>query len=183
MGKRKHYKNRKIKAYFLCNLLMLLMILPGMIMAAFAGEEDDNKDGDDLSKLAGTYYGTPVLPDIPSVSGLTYEIHTYIASSCTQDDNGMFTGVAGEYRVKNVLVNGEPLEPDRLYTVATLDYTMIDHGDGHTAFDGGKILWESDEYDFELLRDYIADTLGGSVGAEYGDPYGQERIVAVETPD
>ena len=117
------------------------------------------------------------------VSGLTYEIHTYIASSCTQDDNGMFTGVAGEYRVKNVLVNGEPLEPDRLYTVATLDYTMIDHGDGHTAFDGGKILWESDEYDFELLRDYIADTLGGSVGAEYGDPYGQERIVAVETPD
>ena len=44
------------------------------------------------------------------VSGLTYEIHTYIESSCTSDDNGMFTGVDGEYRVKNVMVGDEPLD-------------------------------------------------------------------------
>ena len=31
------------------------------------------------------------------VSGLTYEIHTYIESSCTADENGLFTGVDGEY--------------------------------------------------------------------------------------
>ncbi|MBR6256911.1 MAG: hypothetical protein IKR23_05975 [Lachnospiraceae bacterium] len=98
MGKRKHYKNRKIKAYFLCNLLMLLMILPGMIMTAFAGEEDDNKDGDDLSKLAGTYYGTPVLPDIPSVSGLTYEMEV--------DDIEIVISENGKASLKTKIVSG-----------------------------------------------------------------------------
>ena len=49
------------------------------------------------------------------VSGLSYEIHTYIDSTCTKDVNGMFTGVAGERRVKNVKVNGVPIDPDALY--------------------------------------------------------------------
>ena len=35
------------------------------------------------------------------VSGMSYEIHTYIPSSVSTDENGMFTGVACEYRVKN----------------------------------------------------------------------------------
>lgn len=113
-------------------------------------------------------------------SGMTYEIHTDIESSCTMDEYGMFTGVAGEYRVKNVKVDGEPLELDKTYTLAGPDYTLLDHGDGMTAFDGAKVLWLSENQDYTYVKSYISDTLGGIVGEDYENPYGQGRIVAVE---
>lgn len=115
-------------------------------------------------------------------SGLTYEIHAYIQSSVTRDDNGLYSGVEGEYRVKNVRVNGEPLDLDRTYTMATLSYTALDNGDGMTAFDGAELTGESEKLDYELLADYIANSLGGVVGEGYENPYGQERIIAVEEP-
>ena len=116
------------------------------------------------------------------VSGLSYEIHTGVESSVTRDDNGMYTGVAGEYRVKNVLVNGEPLDMERTYTVAGQDYTLLDNGDGMTAFDGAELKGISEELDYQLVADYVRQTLGGVVGEGYENPYGQERIVAVEAP-
>ena len=114
------------------------------------------------------------------VSGLTYEIHTYIESTCLKDDDGMFTGVAGERRVKNVMIGGEPLDPEKRYKVVSQSYVMLDHGDGHTAFDGGTFCWESEDTDCQILINYIRNNLGGAIGTEYEAPYGQERIVAVE---
>ena len=116
----------------------------------------------------------------PQVAGLTFEIHTYIESSCTQDEAGMFTGVAGEYRVKNVMAGGEPLDPEKTYSLASHDYLLIDHGDGYAMFDGSPVLQEPGKLDIQVLIDYITDTLGGVIGADYADPYGQGRIVAVE---
>ena len=34
--------------------------------------------------------------------------------------------------------------------------------------------------DSEVLIDYIKDTLGGEVGTEYTDPYGQGRITIIQ---
>ena len=116
------------------------------------------------------------------VSGITYEIHTYIPSSVTQDENGMFTGVAGEYRVKNVKVNGEDLQLDRIYTLASHNYMLLDAGDGNTMFEGAKLLVENSMLDNQVLLNYITGTLGGVIPAEYADPHGQGRIVAVEAP-
>ncbi len=116
----------------------------------------------------------------PQVAGLTFEIHTYIESSCTQDEAGMFTGVAGAYRVKNVMVGGEPLDLEKTYTLASHDYLLLDYGDGYAMFAGSPVLQESIKPDIQALIDYITDTLGGVVVAEYADPYGQGRIVAVE---
>lgn len=113
-------------------------------------------------------------------SGMTYEIHTYVKSGCCMDENGMFAGVEGDYRVRNVQVNGQPIELDKTYTVAGQDYTLIDNGDGLTAFDGAKIVWLSEDYDFIYLQRYIHDQLGCTVGQGYENPYGQERIIAVE---
>ncbi|MBR6028445.1 MAG: bifunctional metallophosphatase/5'-nucleotidase [Clostridia bacterium] len=113
------------------------------------------------------------------VSGLTYEIHTGIENSCAVDEHGMFAGVTGEYRVQNVMVGDEPLDLNRVYTVAGQSYTLLDNGDGFTSFDGAKVLWESDELDYELFIRYIQEELGGTIGAGYEDPYGQGRIVAV----
>ena len=113
------------------------------------------------------------------VSGMSYEIRTDIQSSCAADENGMFVGVTGEYRVQNVLVAGEPLQMDKVYTLASQNYTLVNHGDGHTAFDGARTIWQSDAPDYDLVADYILEDLGGVVGAEYSNPYGQGRIVAV----
>ena len=113
------------------------------------------------------------------VAGMTYEIHTYIESSCTMDDMGNFTGVAGEYRVKNVKIGGEDLDLAKTYKLAGHDHTLISYGGGMTMFKGCKVLQKDVKLDNQVLIDYIVDTLGGVVGEAYADPYGQGRIVAV----
>ena len=114
------------------------------------------------------------------VSGLTYEIHTGVASSAEKDENGMFTRVSGEYRVKNVMVGGQPLELDKTYTLASHNYMLLGHGDGYTMFDGCEVLGEDMMVDNQVLITYITTTLGGVVGEQYANPYGDGRIVAVE---
>ena len=114
------------------------------------------------------------------VSGLSYEIHTYIDSTCTKDVNGMFTGVAGERRVRNVKVNGTPIDPDALYNVAGNDYWFLNGGDGQTAFNGAERVDAGGMLDVQVLVDYLTRELDGVIGKEYSDPTGQDRIVIVE---
>lgn len=80
------------------------------------------------------------------VSGMSFEIHTYIESSCMADENGLFAGVNGEYRVKNVMIGDKPLVLDRVYTLTSQDYTLLNHGVGNTAFDGAKTIWRMQMY-------------------------------------
>ena len=114
------------------------------------------------------------------VSGLTYEIHTSVPSSVKLDDKGLFTGVEGEYRVKNVMVGGEPLDLEKIYTLASHNYMLQGQGDGYTIFEDNVYTQESVMLDNQVLITYITEGLGGVVGAEYANPYGQGRIVAVE---
>ena len=113
------------------------------------------------------------------VSGLTYEIHTYIESSAKADENTMFAGVEGEYRVKNVKVNGEDLDPEKTYTVASHNYMLKNGGDGTNMFMNCTVLQDEVMLDNQVLINYITDTLGGVVGEQYANPYGEGRIVAV----
>lgn len=120
------------------------------------------------------------------VSGLTYEIHTDIPSSVVLTDNKEFVKVDGEYRVKNVMVGGEPLDLDKTYTLASHNYMLKAGGDGYTMFSGCNILKDEVMIDNQVLITYITDTLGGNVGAEYAEPYGQGRITIIsdeETAD
>ena len=113
------------------------------------------------------------------VSGLTYEIHTYVPSSCTSDENGMFTGVAGEYRVKNVTVGGEALDVNKTYKLASHNYMLKSAGDGYAMFAGAKLLIDETLIDNQVLITYITTELKGVVGEAYADPYGQGRIIGV----
>lgn len=115
------------------------------------------------------------------VSGLTYEIHTYVPSSVTLDENGLFVSVDGEYRVKNVMIGGEPLDPAKTYTLACHDYLLKNAGDGYTMFQDNNLMLDSIMIDNQVLINYIVDGLGGVVGADYADPHGQGRIIAVAT--
>ena len=111
---------------------------------------------------------------------ITYEIDTTVDSTCTSDENGMMTGVSGKRRVKNVMVNGEPLDPDRKYKTTSDEFLILGHGDGNTAFDKAEVLVNDAGLDNQTLISFISDKMGGSIGEDYADPYGNGRIVIKE---
>ena len=57
---------------------------------------------------------------------------------------------------------------------------LLNHGDGYSMFGGCKLLQDRVKLDNQVLIDYIVDTLGGTVGEQYDNPYGEGRIVIVE---
>ncbi len=116
------------------------------------------------------------------VSGLSYEVHSYIDTPCSADEeSNCVIDAGGERRVKNVLVGGEPIDPAKTYTVAGNNYMLRSAGDGFCMFKDTKLLLDQVKLDNQTLIDYISDTLGGTIGEAYDDPTGQGRITIVET--
>lgn len=109
-------------------------------------------------------------------SGISYTIDTTIKSTVVQDDKGSFIGVAGERRVKDVKVGGVDIDPGKIYTVASHNYMIKAGGDGYAMFKGDKLLQDEVLIDNQILINYIVDILGGVVGEEYSNPYGEGRI-------
>ena len=114
------------------------------------------------------------------VSGMTYTIDMNVESTVKLDENGMFVSVEGDRRVKDVTVGGEPIDPEKTYTLASHNYKLKDCGDGYTMFADNLFLQDSVMIDNQVLINYIVNVLGGTVGDEYADPYGQGRITIIE---
>ena len=114
------------------------------------------------------------------VSGMTYTVDLNVESTVKLDENGMFVSVEGDRRVKDVTVGGEPLDPEKTYTLASHNYKLKDCGDGYTMFADNLFLQDSVMIDNQVLINYIVNVLGGTVGEEYSDPYGQGRITIIE---
>lgn len=114
------------------------------------------------------------------VSGLSFEINVKTPSSVTLDENGLFVSVDGDRRVQNVMVGDQPIDPAKTYTLASHDYLIKNAGDGYTMFRDNTLLQDSMMLDNQVLINYITDYLGGVIGADYAEPYGQERIVAAQ---
>ena len=129
-------------------------------------------------------WGSKALPDnfggFLHVSGLSYEVDVNVPSGCRKDENGLMSGIEGERRVRNVMAGGEPIDPEKTYTVAGNEFNLLNNGDGLTAFDGAEVINDQFKLDSQLLADYIVDDLGGVIGEEYADPYGQGRITIIE---
>ena len=114
------------------------------------------------------------------VSGMTYTIDLNVESSVKLDENGMFVSVEGDRRVTEVTIGGEPLDPEKTYTLASHNYKLKDCGDGYSMFADNVFLQDSVMIDNQVLINYIVNVLGGTVGEEYADPYGQGRITIIE---
>lgn len=125
-------------------------------------------------------WGSKEVPDenggFIQVSGLTYEIDSSIDSPCIEDENSMYVGIKGKRRIDNVKVGDEPLDPNKKYTLAGHNYMLLENGDGYTMFDGAPLLQDCVKSDNQVLIDYITESLGGEVGEDYSDIYGQGRI-------
>ena len=78
----------------------------------------------------------------------------------------------------DVTVNGKPLDPDAMYTVASHGYMLLQGGDGMTMFQGCDVVFENVVLDNQALIEYMG-SLGGVIGSEYADPEGGGRIQLV----
>ena len=113
------------------------------------------------------------------VSGMTYEINTEIESSIVTTPEGLFESAPGERRVQNVKVGGEPIDLEKTYTLASHNYLLKNAGDGYTMFQDNVLLLDEIMLDNQVLMNYIIQSLDGVVGAEYAEPFGEGRIIAV----
>ncbi len=70
-------------------------------------------------------------------------------------------------RVSEVMVGDQPLDPDKVYKVATNDY-MLSGGDGYTALGGGNVLVNAGNGNLLAndVIDYIAKTGKVTTGVE-----------------
>ncbi len=117
------------------------------------------------------------------VSGLTYEIHSYLPSTVKIDENEEFISVEGEYRVKNVVVNGTPLDLNKTYTLATNNYIIKNGGDGYNMFKDNTLLLDSISLDNAALITYLNDYLDGEIGEEYAETQGRITIYTQNPSD
>ena len=86
--------------------------------------------------------------------------------------NGVSRNVTAEYDIdddgaeaENVRINGKPIDPDRTYRVATIDY-LAKGGDYMTGLTRGKIVATKKVPVYEDLVEYI--TKGKGAGRELG---------------
>ena len=85
------------------------------------------------------------------VAGMTYKVDTSIPSPVKVDSKNIMIGIEGERRVKDAKVNGEPLDPDKLYKVVSISYVLTALGDGHV-FKGARLI----EPDYATASDSFA---------------------------
>ena len=113
------------------------------------------------------------------VSGLTFTVDMSVPSTVVVDDKGNFVEVSGERRVKDVKVGGEDIDPAKTYTLASQNYMLKSGGDGFNMFINDKLLQDEVMLDNQVLITYITENLGGVIGEEYAEPYGQGRITII----
>ena len=118
------------------------------------------------------------------VSGLKFTVDLNVESTVKKDDKKLFVEVSGARRVTEVQVlqadgSYAPLDPNKTYTLACHNYLLKDMGDGYTMFADNNFLTEDVMLDNQVLINYIVEKLGGNVGGDYVDPYGQGRITII----
>ena len=133
-------------------------------------------------------YAVSKLPDeagvFMQVSGLRFKINPDIPSPVVIDpESEMFSHIEeGERRVSDIEImdseSGEynDIELSRRYTMATLDYLILElGGDGiFKDVEPDSTYWGAD---IEILRSYLENNMGGTIGDEYSKPQG--RIIYI----
>lgn len=107
------------------------------------------------------------------ISGITYTVDTSIPSSVKKDEKGMVVSIDGEYRVKNVLINNEPINLDKDYTLTSINYILKNMGEGIT-FEDSVLIMDDFMVDADALIAYIQTV---DVDQLYANPYGDGRII------
>jgi 2',3'-cyclic-nucleotide 2'-phosphodiesterase (5'-nucleotidase family) len=110
------------------------------------------------------------------VSGMTYAIDPKVPSGLILDAKGNFAGVKGERRVKDIRINGKPIDLNAKYTVGGTTYVLKDGGNGLVMFKQCKLLKDGIMTDVDAIMEYVQNHLNAKVKEGYENPYGAGRI-------
>ena len=120
------------------------------------------------------------------VSGLKYEIHSYIKSTVQKDEKDIWIGgPTGEYRVKNVKIYNketktwDDLDLKKEYKLAGYNYTLRDLGDGFAMFKGAVNELDYVMQDYMVLANYVQGFDDGIVPGYENIEGGEGRITFV----
>ena len=99
--------------------------------------------------------------------------------------NGVSAQVYAEYdpealKATKVLINGRPLDDDRTYRIATIDY-LAKGGDYLSGLREGSIIKEGDKWLYDEMIDWL--TKGSGKGKAFGEGPAKQRMVAVKQND
>ena len=110
------------------------------------------------------------------VSGLTYTIDSSVPSGVVKDVKGGFVEVKGPRRIKDVMINGQPVDLKKIYKVGGTSYILKDGGSGMAMFKGCNITLDSVMTDEDAIMEYVQNHLNAKIKEGYEDPYGAGRI-------
>lgn len=110
------------------------------------------------------------------VSGLTYTIDSSVPSGVVKDVKGGFVEVKGPRRVKDVMINGQPVDLKKIYKVGGTSYILKDGGSGMAMFKGCNITLDAVMTDVDAIMEYVQNHLNAKIKEGYEDPYGAGRI-------
>ena len=110
------------------------------------------------------------------VSGMTFTIDSGVPSGVTLDAKGNFAGVNGERRVKDIMINGKPIDMNGKYTVGGITYVLKDGGNGLVMFKQSKLLKDGIMTDVDAIMEYVQNHLNAKIKEGYENPYGAGRI-------
>ena len=107
------------------------------------------------------------------VSGIQCVVNTKIPTSVVVDENDVFVKVTGARRVSDVKILNkennqyEQIDKNKLYTLASHNYLLLDKGSGASMLNNSKIIVNDGMLDVELLEKYIKENLNGTITEEY----------------
>ena len=100
----------------------------------------------------------------PQVSGLRFTAHV---NDRTVSDVEVLNRQTGEY---------EPIDPKKIYTVATIDY-CVSGGGFRDVLKGCKVVHRGEVLYRDILVEFLEKNLGGHVSNDYAEPQGRIKII------
>ena len=102
--------------------------------------------------------------NFPHVSGLTFSVNTLGDENERVYNVKIMNSETGSY---------EAIGLDRMYTVASNNFILLECGDGMSMFEGAKAVSDTGILDVEILEEYIVENLGGVIDEEYAEADGR----------
>ena len=108
-------------------------------------------------------------------SNVTYRFNPDINSTVETDNNGLYLNITGERRVSNVKINGEALDPKKIYNVVLFEFMAIG-GDGYSMLSEYDVSREALVTDTQALSDFIEEDLKRTIPEKYSQLQGRINI-------
>lgn len=98
--------------------------------------------------------------NFPHVSGMTFSVNTLGDAYDRVYNVKVENGESGKY---------EPLLPDKMYTLASSNFILLECGDGMTMFEGAQVLSDTGILDVEIFESYILKQMDGVIDEKYAE--------------